>query len=709
MRSPTQTTNVPVVLRVNSTIGIRPAARLWHVVEPTDPPIPQWISDMWAGAGNPGVQGSEQVASTPHGRALLWFVNNWYSLRRAYRFTLPRKLVAWLNTTSVDLSKGIQVRPALGGFTRCTAPKPLSRVMNLAWENDGRSPSLDSAERYYDFLGEFVFALLPGLNAPQALLPSGIVDLLNAPAGESGLPLTVGMLLYIKRTCPGLYPQLRELSREKLLALSFHALDGLLALNDPRLIPESVSGFWSQRPLPAGIVTAFEYVSAAFQDGSIASDLDSSSPDDEKEIRIWFHNAAASVNRTLLLFSGPSGDATSVAIPPEQIDDEAVIAYRDHVTVAGLSRAGASMVSALQSCGLPIFDLHFSLGRDRLEIECERNRNVWINARRKLHLLNLNPEYVPECCYCNLGRIGPRDYVVGHFFWELSRVSRLHEPGIAMVDEIWTASHYLARLYASATDKPVITMGLAISARRVAPLNPEQFGFSSSTYIFLSSFDAGSIVERKNPLGTIAAFQQAFPRGNEKVGLVIKTRNLENLQTAKDRIHWQSAMERVRGDLRIRIVQHTMTDEELAGLYEMCDCFVSLHRSEGFGLGPAEAMAHGKPVIVTNYSGVCDFCTPETAKLVNYETIRLQADEYPFLDHDREYHWADPDLKAAAECMGQLAFDPGEGERLGLAGRQLILREYSPEALGRRCASRLEQLGFRPGSQLSAGDSPHRC
>src|SRR5258708_20209802 len=110
----------------------------------------------------------------------------------------------------------------------------------------------------------------------------------------------------------------------------------------------------------------------------------------------------------------------------------------------------------------------------------------------------------------------------------------------------------------------------------------------------------------------------------------------------------------------------------------------------------------GKPVIVTNCSGVCDFCTPETAKLVGYELIRVKQDEYPFLDPDRVYEWADPDLNEAAEYMRMLAEDREHGERLGRAARGFILREYSVEALRSRYLARLEQLAFPPNADFGA-------
>jgi glycosyltransferase involved in cell wall biosynthesis len=148
------------------------------------------------------------------------------------------------------------------------------------------------------------------------------------------------------------------------------------------------------------------------------------------------------------------------------------------------------------------------------------------------------------------------------------------------------------------------------------------------------------------------------------------------------------------GDPRIRIIESTMTSEQLAGLQAACDCYVSLHRSEGFGYGPAEAMVSGKPVIATGYSGVTDFCTPQTALLADYTLERVPEGAYPYMDPDREYFWAAPDIESAARQMRRLYDDRDLGKRLGQAGRELILNRYSVAALQRRYVDRLSALGW---------------
>ena len=113
---------------------------------------------------------------------------------------------------------------------------------------------------------------------------------------------------------------------------------------------------------------------------------------------------------------------------------------------------------------------------------------------------------------------------------------------------------------------------------------------------------------RKNPLGVIEAFKRAFPSKSADVGLVIKTLDAGPHAHSLNKIKAAIA-----GDERIHLIERTMSRAEMNGLFSASDAYVSLHRSEGFGFGLAEAMALGKPVVGTAYSCTADFLTPDTA------------------------------------------------------------------------------------------------
>ncbi|MBX5494847.1 MAG: glycosyltransferase family 4 protein [Bryobacteraceae bacterium] len=201
-------------------------------------------------------------------------------------------------------------------------------------------------------------------------------------------------------------------------------------------------------------------------------------------------------------------------------------------------------------------------------------------------------------------------------------------------------------------------------------------------------------MNRKNPLGAVNAFRQAFPSGSEPVMLILKTRNTPAVNCGIEGMHWGEVLQAAQADWRIRIIDQTMTDEELFGLKSVIDCYVSLHRAEGFGYGPAEAMLLGKPVITTAYSGTRDFCNPQTALLVDFQETVVPFGTYPYMDRDRTYKWSEPSVEDAASKMRLIVDDPSLRERLGKAGRKIIQSEYSLDALTRRYQKRIAELGI---------------
>jgi glycosyltransferase involved in cell wall biosynthesis len=139
----------------------------------------------------------------------------------------------------------------------------------------------------------------------------------------------------------------------------------------------------------------------------------------------------------------------------------------------------------------------------------------------------------------------------------------------------------------------------------------------------------------------------------------------------------------------VTVINGTLYDLEMKSLIWITDCFVSLHRSEGFGRGLSEAMALGKPVIATAYSGNMDFCSEETAFLVPYSLIGVRPGEYP---HWRMQHWADPDVEIATKIMRELIDDPKKGRDKGERARLRLMTDFSYLAIGLRYQRRIDEL-----------------
>lgn len=222
--------------------------------------------------------------------------------------------------------------------------------------------------------------------------------------------------------------------------------------------------------------------------------------------------------------------------------------------------------------------------------------------------------------------------------------------------------------------------GGAATARR--PPERAALGLAPDATVFLFMFDFRSFASRKNPEAVVQAFLTAFPDPEDEVRLVVKTQGGDAAP-----IPWRRLSALCR-DPRIELRDVSLDRTDLLDLMAAADCFVSLHRSEGFGRGPAEAMLMGKPVIVTGYSGTTDFATPDCAYVVGYRLVPVGVGEYPGAEGQT---WADADIAQAARAMRRVHEDPESARATGARARARIMHLYAPEISGR---AMLAALGF---------------
>lgn len=274
-------------------------------------------------------------------------------------------------------------------------------------------------------------------------------------------------------------------------------------------------------------------------------------------------------------------------------------------------------------------------------------------------------------------------YLIGFWFWELEHFPLEWQGALDLVDEIWVASSFVQRSISAATRKPVLRMPLPIDLCNVHP-DREFFGLPEGKFIFLFTFDYYSYPQRKNAEAVVAAFRTAFPAGRGDVCLLIKSINAERVADAHLRL-----VGAARGDPRIVFRDGHIGREEMYRLIASADAYVSLHRSEGFGLGMAEAMHLGKPVIATRYSGNLDFMSDEVARLVDCKMVQVPPGAYP---HWQGQRWAEPDVEMAAICMRSLADDPRGARELGTAAAARIRRQYARSACASAVIARMQAI-----------------
>lgn len=286
-------------------------------------------------------------------------------------------------------------------------------------------------------------------------------------------------------------------------------------------------------------------------------------------------------------------------------------------------------------------------------------------------------------------------YVIGYWFWELEHFPDPWRDAFDFVDEVWVASEFVRRSIAAATDKPVCLMPIPLYCPVPAPVGRRYFGLPDDCFVFLYTFDYHSYPLRKNPEAVIEAFRLAFARERGDVCLFIKTLNADRLLDAH-----LDLVDAAADDRRIVISDGHLPRTEISALIACSDAYVSLHRSEGLGLGMVEAMALGRPVIATAYSGNLDFMSGGAACLVDFRRVDVGSQAYPY---GQRQQWAEPDIGQAAQYMRALADDPAAAAVLGAAAAEQIRRQYAPSACALAAIDRLQRLAARRAAPSSSG------
>ncbi len=358
----------------------------------------------------------------------------------------------------------------------------------------------------------------------------------------------------------------------------------------------------------------------------------------------------------------------------------------------GLAEAARNYADALLTAGYPValcdvsLDVPHDFGERRLV------RQFAGDAPFPTSIVFVNPDYFDTA----LAQIGgdriEGQYLIGCWFWELDRIPGEWLGALSHVDAVMVASDFVASAFRRVTTKPVFTVPLPLSDRVDSGLVRADFGLLEDGFVFLTSFDFNSWVERKNPEATIAAFRLAFPNA-EKVQLVLKTSNGGRYPEAL------AALVRAAGnDKRILIRDGVLAGVHLFALQRCCDVYVSLHRAEGFGLGLAECMSIGKPVVATAWSGNLEFMSAENSCLVDYRLVPVPEGHYL---HTEGQQWAEPDIDHAAAFMRALHVDPELVRSLGERGARDVAKWLSSSEAAKKMIDWLDANDRRSAGALS--------
>lgn len=351
----------------------------------------------------------------------------------------------------------------------------------------------------------------------------------------------------------------------------------------------------------------------------------------------------------------------------------------------GLGESCRSMARTLEAAKIPytIVDSQAALGQRYTNEEFAPKISNTFPYR--INLFDINGNGMEEFFRTTSHDVLKDRYNIGYWAWELPEaVPEDWEPAYEMLDEVWTCSDFSAQAIQKTSPIPVCTIPHTICVRQEKQFTRADFGLPEQKFLFLMMYDVSSVTERKNPEGAIQAFLKAFA-DNEKVCLVIKI---------NAPMGWDCdspLLKKLAGYSNIYPLVQSYSKPAINRLLALCDAVISLHRSEGFGLVPAETMALGRPVVITNWSGSTMYAKPEACCPVPYTIVELNKD---YGVYKKGSHWAEPDIDAAAQWMKKLVEDPEFYRTVAARGKQVIEEEFSPAAVGKQVQRRLAELGL---------------
>ena len=352
-------------------------------------------------------------------------------------------------------------------------------------------------------------------------------------------------------------------------------------------------------------------------------------------------------------------------------------------TETGISQGTKLYAEAIETGKIPHTFISVDFVINFSQDDTSYNNKLSEKPEYAVNLFHLNPPEwkaawinFPEECF-------DYRYNIGAWAWELETLPKSWLPIIDFVDELWVFSEFIANAVRKETDKPVTVIPYGISVPTDKTLSRKDFKLPDDKFLILAMFDSCSTISRKNPAGAIRAFGKAFDIHDKNVHLVIKI----NHPSEEDIKFINNTLG---DDSRYTLISDRMEKTRLNSMISLCDVFISLHRSEGFGLVMAESMALGKPVVATNWSANTDFMNSEVACMVDYKLISENG-EYLFYENQPR-RWADPDIDQAADYLKKLYHDKAYYKKIAESGKKHIETYFSPEASAEKMKERLAQI-----------------
>ena len=346
----------------------------------------------------------------------------------------------------------------------------------------------------------------------------------------------------------------------------------------------------------------------------------------------------------------------------------------------GVGQSARNYLQAIKTLNIPYVLNNINAGSQKNEHEISEKFHE--ENPYPVNLIIINADQVPVFSK-SMGSEYLERYNIGVWAWELEEFPKIWINNLKKFSEIWAVSSFVAKSISKVSSIPVIPLPCPIQID-ISKLSNDRksFGIDKDKFVFLFIFDFLSFSKRKNPLGLIKAYKNAISEKDQAV-LIIKCINGKKFPKEFNELKKECQQN------KIVLMTDNLSKIELLSLINCSDCYVSLHRAEGFGLTLAEAMYLGKPVIGTGYSGNMDFMDEISSYPVEYSLTEITNDEGPY---SKGNFWAEPNLIHASKLIKYVFENQIEAKKKGEIGSEQIRKKFSPETIGNKIKERMNQI-----------------